>query len=397
VTTITRVAYDDANVAWADLNGSNVVQVRYLAGPMVNQWFARIDVSGAEWLLTDRLGSIRDVTASAGTTVLDHTEHYAFGGVISDTNVAVAGTIGWQGMWQDRTTNGVASTTRVWDTRTIQWRQEDFTPIQFDAADGNYRRPVGNDPVNATDPSGLEPPPMSRNPEPPISLGRLKFPEYMPPPPPPPPPPRTIQIPGTEKKIPVTGSLSTDSDLTDDKSEGLYILAQDADLGKEAHILFSSMEDLKSKLLEKARGKKVKVLEISAHGNERRMRLGSYSPTAGGVPNDYELNSTNSKAFGIWLAENIKWDEDPLIILSSCESGLKKSESMGQRLADGSKIRVAAPIGFMVGDVLKGNGRPSKTDRNWNTQPDSETTYGHRDREWAIYRPNELPYIWKQP
>jgi RHS repeat-associated protein len=161
VTTVTRTAYDDANVAWADLNGSNVVQVRYLAGPVVNQWFARIDVSGAEWLLTDRLGSIRDVTASAGTQVLNHTERYAFGGVISDTNVAVAGTIGWQGMWQDRTTNGVASQTRVWDTRTIQWRQEDFvTPRQIDAGDGNYRRPVGNDPTNSTDPTGGRPAPQ---------------------------------------------------------------------------------------------------------------------------------------------------------------------------------------------------------------------------------------------
>jgi hypothetical protein len=164
VTTVTRVAYDDANVAWADLNGSNVVQVRYLAGPQVNQWFARIDVSGAEWLLTDRLGSIRDVTASAGTQVLDHREEQAFGGVVSDTNAATGGRFGFQGMWQDSATVSVFADQRVWNTRTIQWDQEDSTPRQIDAGDGNYRRPVGTQdgPGGSAEPERSTPPSPSR-------------------------------------------------------------------------------------------------------------------------------------------------------------------------------------------------------------------------------------------
>jgi RHS repeat-associated protein len=151
--TVTRTAFDDGNVAWADLNGSNTVQTRYVAGDGTNQWFARIDGSGVEWLLADRLGSVRDVVATAGTLVGDHTERAAFGAVTSDTSVGAAGRIGWEGMWQDRDANSAISASRVWNTWTMQWDQED--PKQFGGGDGNLRRPVGNDPANAVDPSGM--------------------------------------------------------------------------------------------------------------------------------------------------------------------------------------------------------------------------------------------------
>jgi RHS repeat-associated protein len=153
VTTVTRTAYDAAGVAWADLNGSNAVQTRYLAGPGVNQWLAQITGSADQWLLADRLGSIRDVAASAGTMVLDHTEYGAFGAVNSDTGVAAASAYGMDGQREDRADNFVQSDERVWNGRTIQWLQED--PAQFGGGDGNLRRPVGNDPTNAVDPSGL--------------------------------------------------------------------------------------------------------------------------------------------------------------------------------------------------------------------------------------------------
>jgi RHS repeat-associated protein len=154
--TVTRTAYDIGGVAWADLNGSNAVQTRYLAGPGTNQWFAQLTSGGDQWLLTDKLGSIRDVVASAGTLTQDHTEYGAFGAVASDTSSAAASAYGMDGQREDRADNFVQSDERVWDTRTMQWLTEDpSTPRQIDAGDGNYRRLVANDPTNATDPTGL--------------------------------------------------------------------------------------------------------------------------------------------------------------------------------------------------------------------------------------------------
>ena len=151
--TVTKTAYDGDN-AWVDTNGSGVVQTRYLWGPGVDQLLGRSDASGDEWLLTDRLGSVRDVVGSAGTLVLDHAEYQAFGGVASDTAAAAAGKYGSEGEREDRTTGLVQSGgVRVDDTQTHQWMQED--PTGFDAGDANLRRVVGNDPTNATDPSGL--------------------------------------------------------------------------------------------------------------------------------------------------------------------------------------------------------------------------------------------------
>jgi RHS repeat-associated protein len=134
-----------------------VVQTRYLPGPGVNEWLAQINSGGDQWLLTDRLGPVRDVVVSAGTMVQDHTERQAFGGITSDTNAAAASRLGFQGTWQDPPINLVFDGRRAWNTWTMQWDQEDpTTPRQIDARDGNYRRLVGNDPTNATDPSGRD-------------------------------------------------------------------------------------------------------------------------------------------------------------------------------------------------------------------------------------------------
>jgi RHS repeat-associated protein len=154
--TVTRTAYDDTGVAWADLNGSNTVQTRYLAGPGVNQWFAQITSGGDQWLLSDRLGSVRDMVGSAGTLVLDHTEYGAFGAVTSDTSASAAALVGFQGERQDRAANALLMGGRTLNMRTNQFFQEDPTPTQITAGDGNYRRFVGNDSTNATDPSGRE-------------------------------------------------------------------------------------------------------------------------------------------------------------------------------------------------------------------------------------------------
>ena len=62
VTTITRFAYDDGRQIWADLNSRNSLQMRYLRGRgRWNYWRVTGGVM-ARWFLTDRMGSIRNVT-----------------------------------------------------------------------------------------------------------------------------------------------------------------------------------------------------------------------------------------------------------------------------------------------------------------------------------------------
>jgi hypothetical protein len=88
-TAVTRFAYDGGEV-WADLNDNDALQTRYLHGDAVDQLFARISAGGtAGWYLTDRQGSVRDVTDATGV-VQDHIDYDGFGNVVSETNPASA-------------------------------------------------------------------------------------------------------------------------------------------------------------------------------------------------------------------------------------------------------------------------------------------------------------------
>src|SRR5207253_10160639 len=69
--TTTRFAYDNGNV-WADLNGTNQLQMRRLYLDSVDSVFARISASTAAWYLPDHLGSPRDLTDNTTGAVLDH-------------------------------------------------------------------------------------------------------------------------------------------------------------------------------------------------------------------------------------------------------------------------------------------------------------------------------------
>ncbi len=149
-TVTTRFSYDGRNV-WAELDGSNNIQVRYVWGEGTAQLFARIDTA-TEWVLTDHLGTVRDIVSAAGTTVLDHIEYGAFGDILSETNASNSGNILYTGLRQDRDASIVIASRRTLLVTTGQWVQED--PIYFKAGDPNLRRYAGNNPTNVTDPDG---------------------------------------------------------------------------------------------------------------------------------------------------------------------------------------------------------------------------------------------------
>ncbi len=152
-TVTTRFVYDDNGMLVAELNASNAVQVYYVYAPGDSTLLAREDSSGVSWVMTDRLGSTRDVV-QAGTWVLDHVDYSGFGVIAAESNSAYGGSVLYAGMRYDRDTGLSHTPNREYAAATGQWMQED--PISFGGGDGSLRRYVGNDATNVVDPSGLE-------------------------------------------------------------------------------------------------------------------------------------------------------------------------------------------------------------------------------------------------
>src|SRR5260370_12959693 len=97
----TEYAFGGDNRVWAELNGSTVVQYRYMNGDAATQVFARINVSGGTvaWVVQDRLGSVRDVVDT--TQVNDHVEYKPFGDVASQTSSDKWGNVAFTGRVMD--------------------------------------------------------------------------------------------------------------------------------------------------------------------------------------------------------------------------------------------------------------------------------------------------------
>jgi RHS repeat-associated protein len=153
--TTTRFLFDGQDVI-ADLNGSNVVQVRYVYGDQPDQILARVVASGTHtgvaWYLTDSLGSVRDI-ADSSMVVQDHLDFDGFGNVTEASP-------GWGDRFKfaagasDSDTGLTQFGARYYASNIGRWDRED--PISFRAGDVNLYRYVMNSPTNATDPRGLQ-------------------------------------------------------------------------------------------------------------------------------------------------------------------------------------------------------------------------------------------------
>jgi RHS repeat-associated protein len=138
---------------FADLDGSNALQTRYVHGDKIDQLLARIDNAGnAYWTLTDRQGSVRDVIDNTGA-VKDALNYDAFGNIIGESNSTYRGSYAWTGRELDVETDLQYNRARWYDPATARWMSQD--PLGFNAGDSNLYRYVNNQPANAMDPSGL--------------------------------------------------------------------------------------------------------------------------------------------------------------------------------------------------------------------------------------------------
>jgi len=149
---------DDVVLDFVDANGaagglSPTLKTRYLHGPAVDQILAQEDEStgGVLWMLTDQLGSVRDIVNHSGEGI-SHISYDAFGNVVGGTGVLLTRYL-WTGREFDSVTGLQYNRNRWYDPTLGRWLSED--PIGFDGGDYTLTRYVSNDPVSSLDPFGL--------------------------------------------------------------------------------------------------------------------------------------------------------------------------------------------------------------------------------------------------
>jgi RHS repeat-associated protein len=153
----TRFVYDRGNVYLEFSGSSSTPSTRYFYGPMVDQILAQESVSASPenrttWMLTDHLGSVRDLVNNNGT-VVNHFTYGSFGNVISSMSGATVDTrYKYTGREFDAETGMYYYRARYYDAQVGKFISQD--PIGFQAGDANLYRYVANSPLGVTDPTG---------------------------------------------------------------------------------------------------------------------------------------------------------------------------------------------------------------------------------------------------
>jgi RHS repeat-associated protein len=115
---------------------------------------AYIDKSGDLYrLIVDQVGSVKLVVRVSDGTVAQRLEYDTFGNVLTDTNPGFQ-PFGYAGGLYDPDTKLTRFGARDYDPTTGRWTAKD--PLGFGGGDTNLYAYVGGDPVNYTDPGGLD-------------------------------------------------------------------------------------------------------------------------------------------------------------------------------------------------------------------------------------------------
>ena len=139
----------------AQLDGSNNLQTRYLTELGTNQLLTRTVASGTNAGVsiyeTDNQGSVRDIVSWSGA-VRDHIDYSGYGVITTESNSSV-GDQHKYGVYQYFAALGLYDAKARWyNPATGNWQSLD--PILFGGGQPNLYQYVGNDPTNATDPTG---------------------------------------------------------------------------------------------------------------------------------------------------------------------------------------------------------------------------------------------------
>jgi RHS repeat-associated protein len=156
--TIERYTYDGAGMVLV-MDGTGAVTHRILEGPNPDEELADEDASKSSsdptavtWLLGDNQQSVKDVVYSDGSEA-DHISYDSFGNIIGQSAPSAQPRFGYTGMQTDTESGLLYDNARYYDPITGNFVSMD--PKGFAAGDANLYRYVGNDSVNAVDPTGF--------------------------------------------------------------------------------------------------------------------------------------------------------------------------------------------------------------------------------------------------
>ncbi len=150
---VSRFTGYDGDHAWADYDAAGNVLARYLFGDGTDEIIARFRPGdGTAWYLTDHLGTVRDLVDAAGQ-LINHLDYNSFGQIIAQSNALFGDRFTYTGREWDPGTGLYYYRARYYDPVLKRFLSQD--PLGFAAGDANLYRYVGNNPLGATDPSGM--------------------------------------------------------------------------------------------------------------------------------------------------------------------------------------------------------------------------------------------------
>ena len=144
--------YEHGNLV-AQLDGSNQLVSQFVYSSSFSTPIYMVTGGVTYRIFSDHLGSPRLVVNSATGQIAERIDYDEFGNVISDTNPGFQ-PFGFAGGLYDQDTKLVRYGMRDYDASTGRWTAKD--PLQFAAGDSNLYGYVLSDPIDLTDPTGLE-------------------------------------------------------------------------------------------------------------------------------------------------------------------------------------------------------------------------------------------------
>ena len=156
--TQTWTVYDGTN-PYADFNGSgyagksgiSTAQAWSMAPWWTSSWRAQARAERPRGILPDKLGSVRDIVSTSGT-VLDHVVYDSFGNIVTETNASNGDRFKYAGMQFDAAIGQYYDDARWYSPSNGTFISLD--PMGFSAGTVNLFGYTGDDPTNATDPTG---------------------------------------------------------------------------------------------------------------------------------------------------------------------------------------------------------------------------------------------------
>ncbi|MCJ7738312.1 MAG: hypothetical protein MUQ10_13540, partial [Anaerolineae bacterium] len=145
--------YQDSLRPIAELDGSSNIVSRFVYATRINVPDYMIKGGVTYRIIADHLGSPRLVVNIANGLVIQRMDYDAFGNVITDTHPGFQ-PFGFAGGLYDRDTNLVRFGVRDYDPEIGRWTAKD--PILFEGGVPNLYEYAMSDPVNITDPAGLQ-------------------------------------------------------------------------------------------------------------------------------------------------------------------------------------------------------------------------------------------------